>query len=68
MAGLIGIDPSQAQVRSFARRTRDNSLVWAARAQVESLPFGDDSFNHVFSSCAWKHWPIQPAESQYAHE
>ncbi len=57
VTGVVGIDPSQAQVRSLARRTRDNSLVWATRARVESLPFADDSFDYVLSSCAWKHWP-----------
>jgi ubiquinone/menaquinone biosynthesis C-methylase UbiE len=57
VTGLIGIDPSQSQIRSLTRRTRGNSAVWATRARVESLPFADDSFDHVFSSCAWKHWP-----------
>jgi SAM-dependent methyltransferase len=55
--GIVGIDPSRSQVRSFSRRLRSNS---AAQARAESLPFADASFDYVFSSCAWKHWP-EPA-------
>jgi SAM-dependent methyltransferase len=52
--GIVGIDPSRSQVRSFVRRLRSNT---AAQALAEFLPFADNSFDFVFSSCAWKHWP-----------
>jgi ubiquinone/menaquinone biosynthesis C-methylase UbiE len=53
----IGIDPSRSQVKSFTRRMRNDRSAWAACARAEALPFTDRSFNFVFSSCAWKHWP-----------
>jgi ubiquinone/menaquinone biosynthesis C-methylase UbiE len=56
-ATVVGIDPSASQVRAFARRTHDNPSSWAVRAGAQDLPFGDDTFDYVFSSCAQKHWP-----------
>jgi SAM-dependent methyltransferase len=54
--GIVGLDPSAAQVRAFARRSADDPTSWAVRAEAGALPFADDSFDYVFSSCAWKHW------------
>jgi SAM-dependent methyltransferase len=54
---VVGLDPSASQVRAFARRAQDSPSSWAVRAGAQDLPFADDSFDYVFSSCAWKHWP-----------
>ena len=54
---VVGIDPSQAQVRRFARRDRTGERLSVIRARAEDLPFSDDSFDSLYSSCTWKHWP-----------
>jgi ubiquinone/menaquinone biosynthesis C-methylase UbiE len=54
---VLGVDPSASQVRRFTRRTSACSRIWAITARAEALPFGDDEFDAVYSSCAWKHWP-----------
>jgi ubiquinone/menaquinone biosynthesis C-methylase UbiE len=35
----------------------DASRSGAVVASAEGLPFGSDTFDSVYSSCAWKHWP-----------
>ena len=54
---VVGVDPSLSQVRRMARRGRRDPRVWPVRARAEGLPFEEDTFDSVFSSCAWKHWP-----------
>ncbi|HEY5024114.1 MAG TPA: class I SAM-dependent methyltransferase [Acidimicrobiales bacterium] len=54
---VVGIDPSGSQVRRMWRQARHDPQVWPVRGRAESLPFGEDSFDSVYSSCAWKHWP-----------
>jgi len=54
---VLGVDPSSSQVRRFSSRASASARFWAIRARAEALPFGEDEFDAVFSSCAWKHWP-----------
>jgi ubiquinone/menaquinone biosynthesis C-methylase UbiE len=54
---VIGIDASRSQVRRFNKRSGDGGPRRAYRARAEALPFPDDSFDALYSSCAWKHWP-----------
>ena len=54
---VVGVDPSKAQVRRFARRARTGGAMSVVRAQAEDLPFADGSFDSLYSSCTWKHWP-----------
>jgi ubiquinone/menaquinone biosynthesis C-methylase UbiE len=53
---VVGIDPSRSQVERAARRSHGKP-VQAVRASAQALPFADNSFDSVVSSCAWKHWP-----------
>jgi ubiquinone/menaquinone biosynthesis C-methylase UbiE len=52
---VIGLDPSRSQVRRFDRRAPSAAGVVQARA--EALPFASSTFDSLYSSCAWKHWP-----------
>jgi SAM-dependent methyltransferase len=56
-AGLtvFGIDPSHSQVHRFSRTA--GSHTWPIRARAEALPFPRGTFDSLYSSCAWKHWP-----------
>jgi ubiquinone/menaquinone biosynthesis C-methylase UbiE len=45
-----------AEVVRFGRRA-DASRSGAVVASAEGLPFGSDTFDSVYSSCAWKHSP-----------
>jgi SAM-dependent methyltransferase len=54
---VVGIDPSDAQVRRFARRNRNDASTAVIQARGEDLPFGSDTFDSLYSSCTWKHWP-----------
>jgi ubiquinone/menaquinone biosynthesis C-methylase UbiE len=56
-ATVIGVDPSSAQVRRFNKRHRKMDSLRALRARAESLPFSGASFDSLYSSCVWKHWP-----------
>lgn len=58
---LVGLDPSKSQVARFTRRRRADDSVSVVRARAEGLPFPDDSFDSLYSSCTWKHWP-DPAD------
>ena len=51
---VIGIDPSVAQVRRFRRRLNGKAV--PLQAGGESLPFANDAFDTVYSSCVFKHW------------
>ncbi|HWD55142.1 MAG TPA: class I SAM-dependent methyltransferase [Acidimicrobiales bacterium] len=53
---VVGIDPSRAQVRRFARAGGLGTR--PAQARAEALPFPSESFESLYSSCAWKHWPM----------
>lgn len=55
---VVGVDPSESQVKRLARQARTTAAVTGIRARGEALPFADDSFDTVISSCAWKHWPV----------
>jgi ubiquinone/menaquinone biosynthesis C-methylase UbiE len=50
---VVGLDPSRAQVRRFVRRGPRSGVV---QGRAEHLPFADNAFDSVYSSCAWKHW------------
>jgi ubiquinone/menaquinone biosynthesis C-methylase UbiE len=54
---VVGVDPSWSQVRRFARRNRTGQDSSVVRAEAENLPFPADSFDALYSSCTWKHWP-----------
>ena len=54
---VVGIDPSDAQVRRFARRNHNAAGTAVVQARGEDLPFGSDTFDSLYSSCTWKHWP-----------
>lgn len=54
---VVGVDPSRAQVLRFARRARTSQRTSVVQARGEDLPFADDSFDSLYSSCTWKHWP-----------
>ena len=41
----------------LARRRSSGAAVFAVQARAEDLPFADGSFDSLYSSCAWKHWP-----------
>ena len=56
-ASVNGIDPSQSQVGRFARRRRAGDTAWVIQARAEALPFSRNSFDSLYSSCTWKHWP-----------
>jgi ubiquinone/menaquinone biosynthesis C-methylase UbiE len=51
---VVGIDPSRSQARRFGRTAGPST--WAIEARAEALPFFGDTFDAVYSSCAWKHW------------
>ena len=55
---IVGVDPSASQIKRLGRHARTNAAVTGTRAWGESLPFADNSFDTVISSCAWKHWPV----------
>jgi ubiquinone/menaquinone biosynthesis C-methylase UbiE len=52
---VFGIDPSHSQVQRFGRTA--GSHTWPIQARAEALPFHRGTFDSLFSSCAWKHWP-----------
>ena len=52
---VVGLDPSRSQALRFARNA--HAAAGAVRARAEALPFTNSSFDSVYSSCAWKHWP-----------
>ena len=52
---IVGLDPSRSQALRFARST--HAAAGVVRARAEALPFANSSFDSVYSSCAWKHWP-----------
>jgi ubiquinone/menaquinone biosynthesis C-methylase UbiE len=52
---VVGIDPSRSQVQRFLRTAGPNT--WPIQARAEALPFFGGSFDALYSSCAWKHWP-----------
>jgi ubiquinone/menaquinone biosynthesis C-methylase UbiE len=54
---VVGIDPSASQIRRVARRAHKLSGLFGVQARAEDLPFADNSFDYVVSSCAYKHWP-----------
>jgi SAM-dependent methyltransferase len=54
---VVGVDPSRAQVQRFARRGHTGQRSSVVQARAENLPFGDDAFDSLYSSCTWKHWP-----------
>ena len=54
---VVGVDPSRSQVRRFARRGRTGERASVVRGRAEDLPFSDDAFDSLYSSCTWKHWP-----------
>jgi ubiquinone/menaquinone biosynthesis C-methylase UbiE len=54
---VVGVDPSRAQVRRFARRGRTSERASVLLARAEDLPFSDNAFDSLYSSCTWKHWP-----------
>ena len=56
-ATVVGIDPSSSQIRRVARRSRKSAGLLGVQARAEGLPFADNSFDSVVSSCAFKHWP-----------
>jgi len=51
---VVGIDPSWSQVRRFQRRVLGAAKT--LQADGEFLPFADDVFDTVYSSCVFKHW------------
>lgn len=53
---VVGVDPSPAQVD----RARAAGVV-VEQAGAEQLPFADESFDAVVSSCSIKHWRDRPA-------
>jgi SAM-dependent methyltransferase len=53
---VVGLDPSSAQMKRGARRSRTETGVSGVQAKAEMLPFQDATFDSVISSCAWKHW------------
>jgi SAM-dependent methyltransferase len=54
---VVALDPSAAQVRRASRLAARVEGLSACSGSAESLPFDDNSFDSVVSSCAWKHWP-----------
>jgi ubiquinone/menaquinone biosynthesis C-methylase UbiE len=52
---VVGIDPSRSQVLRFQKHT--NQSARAVQSVAEALPFSGASFDSLYSSCAWKHWP-----------
>jgi SAM-dependent methyltransferase len=57
VAGLsiVGIDASWPQVRRFRRHSAATQPI---QARAETLPLSESVFDSVYSSCAWKHWPV----------
>jgi ubiquinone/menaquinone biosynthesis C-methylase UbiE len=53
---VVGIDPSRSQMRRFRRQT--GGAAGAAVATAGALPFSGAAFDSLYSSCAWKHWPV----------
>ena len=51
---VVGVDPSRAQVARLAKRAPGRPS--AVRATAERLPFADETFDSVYSSCVFKHW------------
>lgn len=56
-SSIVGVDPSASQTKTFRRRALGHPASSVVRAGAEALPFADGSFDYLFSSCAWKHWP-----------
>jgi ubiquinone/menaquinone biosynthesis C-methylase UbiE len=56
---VVGADPSRSQAKRFQRRARSSASI--VRAEGESLPFSTGSFDTVYSSCVFKHWPSPEA-------
>jgi SAM-dependent methyltransferase len=56
---VVGLDPSPSQVRRFGHRV--GRCGGAVEALAAAMPFLAGSFESVYSSCAWKHWPV-PAQ------
>ena len=54
---VVGLDPSRSQAQRFSRRRGNPNAGLIVQGRAEELPFGDDSFDSLYSSCAWKHWP-----------
>ena len=60
-AMVIGVDPSKSQMRRVKRQTNRGHRIHGVQGYAASLPFVDNSFDGVVSSCAFKHWP-DPSE------
>jgi ubiquinone/menaquinone biosynthesis C-methylase UbiE len=54
---VVALDPSPAQVRRAHRLADRVPGLSACSGSAGALPFDDQSFDSVVSSCAWKHWP-----------
>lgn len=52
---VVGIDPSRSQVFRFKKHTTRSAQ--SIQAIAEALPFSGATFDSLYSSCAWKHWP-----------
>jgi ubiquinone/menaquinone biosynthesis C-methylase UbiE len=52
---VVALDRSWSQVRRCRRRTQGGVPV--IQADGEHLPFPDRTFDAVYSSCVFKHWP-----------
>jgi ubiquinone/menaquinone biosynthesis C-methylase UbiE len=54
---VVVLDPSPAQIRRAERVHRRQPRVTARLGAAGEIPFADQSFDYVVTSCAWKHWP-----------
>jgi ubiquinone/menaquinone biosynthesis C-methylase UbiE len=58
---VVALDPSRSQRRRALRRAAKEPRLTVCNGRADALPFADNSFDTVVSSCAWKHWP-DPSE------
>ena len=54
---VVVLDPSEAQISRVQRIHRRQPKVTSQLGAAGALPFSDESFDCVVTSCAWKHWP-----------
>ncbi len=57
---IVGLDPDESVLKIAKKKAKINKLnVKFVKSGAENLPFPDSSFNHVVSSLAFHHMPLE---------